>query len=69
MQQIKFADLVNQIQRLSTEEKEELFKLLQKYMFEERRNAIFDAYQETRVLEESLEFSSDIQVLKKRLNV
>jgi hypothetical protein len=69
MQPATFANLVEQIQQLSTDEKQELWQLLEKYLLEERRNSIFCAYQEARAVEGTLEFSNDIHSLKQRLSV
>lgn len=67
MQQTTFANLVEQIQQLSVDEKLELQQLLEKYLSEERRNAIFSAYQEALAIEKTLEFSNDLQTLKNHL--
>jgi hypothetical protein len=69
MQPATFANLVEQVQQLSTDEKQELWQLLEKYLLEERRNDIFYAYQEARMVEDTLEFSNDIHSLKKRFHV
>lgn len=69
MQPTTFANLVEQVQQLSTDEKQELWQLLEKYLLEERRNYIFCAYQETRMVEDTLEFSNNIHLLKQRLSV
>ncbi|NJO17549.1 MAG: hypothetical protein HC877_17970 [Thioploca sp.] len=69
MQPATFANLVEQVQQLSTDEKQELWRLLEKYLLEERRNDIFCAYQEARMVEDTLEFSNDIHSLKKRFHV
>ena len=63
MQPTTFANLVEQVQQLSTDEKQELWQLLEKYLLEERRNDIFCAYQEARMVEDILEFSNDIHSL------
>jgi len=44
MQQTTFANLVEQVQQLSVDGKLELQQLLEKYLSEERRNAILLAY-------------------------
>ncbi|NJO17545.1 MAG: hypothetical protein HC877_17950 [Thioploca sp.] len=69
MQPATFANLVEQVQQLSTDEKQELWQLLEKYLLEERRNDILCAYQEARMVEDTLEFSNDIHSLKKRFHV
>lgn len=62
----KYSILVEEVKRLSTEEKEELKFLIEKYLIEERREEIFKNYQESkREIEEGrLEFSNDIEKLK-----
>ncbi|MFO0793621.1 MAG: hypothetical protein U0586_06115 [Candidatus Brocadiaceae bacterium] len=62
----KYSILVEEVKRLSTEEKEELKLLIEKYLIEERREEIFKNYQESkREIEEGrLEFSNDIERLK-----
>lgn len=62
-----FANLVKQVQQLSVDEKRELWQLLEKYLIEERRNDIVCAYREAREIEDTLEFSSDINLLNRRL--
>ena len=68
MQPTTFANLVEQVQQLSTDEKQELWQLLEKYLLEERRNHIFCAYQEVKMVEDTLEFSNNIHLLKQRLS-
>jgi uncharacterized membrane protein YukC len=67
MQQLSFANLVEHVQHLPLDEKQELWELLENYLREERRNRIYQAYQEAREAENSLTFSSDINELKGRL--
>ncbi len=67
MQNIAFSHLVEQVQQLAIDEKQVLWELLEKYLQEERRNAICKSYQEAREVEEHLTFSSDIEQLKKQL--
>ena len=69
MQLTTFAHLVEQVQQLSTDEKQELQQLLEKYLIEDRRQAILRAYEETRTLENTLKFSGEIQSLKKHLSL
>jgi len=69
MQLTTFAHLVEQVQQLSTDEKQELQQLLEKYLIEDRRKTILHTYEETRTIENTLEFSSDIQSLKKHLSL
>ncbi len=65
----KYSILVEEVKRLSTEEKEELKLLIEKYLIEEQREEIFENYQESkREIEEGrLEFSNDIKRLKEML--
>ncbi|GEM_PF-6870168 len=67
MQQLSFANLVEQVQHLPFDEKQELWELLENYLREERRNSIYYAYQEAKKSENTLTFSSDINELKRRL--
>jgi len=67
MQQLSFSNLVEQVQHLPLDEKQALWELLENYLREERRNKIFQVYQETREVESSLIFSSDINELKGQL--
>lgn len=62
----KYSTLVEEVKRLSTEEKEELKLLIEKYLIEERREEIFNNYRESKkeIEEGSLEFSNDIKRLK-----
>ncbi|MBL7190550.1 hypothetical protein ISS30_02555 [bacterium] len=62
--------LVEEIKKLSFEEKMEIKFLLEKYLIEERREEIFRNYQESMREEKSgkLKFSSDIDELKSQLN-
>jgi len=66
MQNITFSHLVEQVQQLALDEKQVLWELLEKYLQEERRNAIYKSYQEAQEAEEHLTFSSDIEQLKKQ---
>ncbi|CAG0939807.1 hypothetical protein BROC_00802 [Candidatus Brocadiaceae bacterium] len=65
----KYNILVEEVKKLSVEEKEELKFLIEKYLIEERREEIFKNYQESKkeIKEEQLEFSSDIKRLKEML--
>ena len=65
----KFAALVEEVKRLSGEEKEELKYILEQYILEERRNQIHKNYRESsRELRTSdLEFSGDAKELRKRM--
>lgn len=61
-----FVDVVEDVKRLSTEEKQELKDLLDNYLVEERRNEIFENYERSK--SEDLSFSGDIGELKDLLN-
>ena len=65
----KYNILVEEVKKLSVEEKEELKFLLERYLIEERRGEIFKNYQESKkeIKEAPLEFSSDIKRLKEML--
>lgn len=43
-----FASLVDEIQKLSTEQKEEMKSLLERYLIEERRQEMFDNLQQSK---------------------
>lgn len=61
-----FATVVEQVQNLSSLEKMDLRKLLDKYLIEERREEIYqnDLISRQQHHENSLEFSSDLNWLK-----
>ena len=63
---MSFSDVVENIKRLSFEEKQEIQALLTQYLREERRDEIYDNYQKSRIQEQNneLEFSSNIDELK-----
>ena len=65
----KYNIIVEEVKKLSVEEKEELKFLIEKYLIEERREEIFKNYQESKreIEEERLEFSSDVKKLKEML--
>lgn len=65
----KYNTLVEEVKKLSVEEKEELKFLIEKYLVEERRDEIFKNYQKSKkeIEEEQLEFSGDIKRLKEML--
>jgi coenzyme F420-reducing hydrogenase alpha subunit len=66
---ITFESLVEEIKKLSLEEKQEVKFLTEKFLIEERRNEIYKNYEESikELDENSLEFSSDIDRLKEIL--
>lgn len=61
-----FAQIVEQVRSLSSLEKQELRKLIDRYLVEERREEIYDSFVQSRKeLEDGkLVFSSDLDVLK-----
>ena len=64
-----FADVVENVKQLRTDEKEELFFLLQRYLAEERRQTIYDHYQQAlqEVREQSIPFSSQVSELQEMM--
>ncbi len=69
---LSYTEIVNEIKRLSFEEKEELKSLLENYLAEESRKEKEIAKNHVQSLEElrneSLKFSSNINELKQSLN-
>lgn len=65
----KFGNLVDEIQKLSTEDKEELKFLLEKYLIEEKRKTILRNFKKARKEEKAgkLDFSNNINMLKESL--
>lgn len=65
-----FAEVVEEVKNLSTEEKLELQTLIEKYLVEERRQEIYENQQDSlRELKEGeLVFSGDTDALKGMLN-
>jgi hypothetical protein len=65
-----FAEVVEEVKNLSTEEKVELRILIEKYLTEEKRQEIYDNYQAglNELKEDKLVFSSDVNILKGMLN-
>jgi alpha-ketoglutarate-dependent taurine dioxygenase len=63
---MSFRDVVEAIQSLSTEEKQEIQLLLKQYLREERREKIYENFQTARVEEQNgeLKFSSNINALR-----
>jgi hypothetical protein len=61
-----FADVVENVKQLQTDEKEELLFLLQRYLVEERRQTMYAHYQQSveEVREHSIHFSSNLQELR-----
>ena len=63
-----FAEVIEEVQELELDEKEELSTILQKMIIEEQREEIFRNGEEARRLESTYRFLSDINELKNRLN-
>lgn len=65
-----FAEVVEEVKNLSTEEKLELQALIEKYLTEERRQEIFENYQASlnELNEGNLIFSGDAEMPKGMLN-
>lgn len=63
---MQFNDVVEGIQRLSIDEKEEIQGLLQQYIREERRDRLHESFKSAQAEEQQgkLKFSSQIQELK-----
>ncbi len=61
-----FAEVVEEVKNLSSEEKLELRILIEKYLAEEKRQEIYENYQASvkELNEGSLVFSSDVNTLK-----
>ena len=66
---VGFAHVVEDVKLLRIDEKEELFFLLQRYLAEERRQSIYDHYQEStqEVQEQTIRFSSNLQHLREMM--
>ena len=65
-----FAEVVEEVKNLSTEEKLELHLLIEKYLAEEKRQEIYENYQGSlnELKEDTLVFSSAVNVLKGMLD-
>ena len=61
-----FADIVEEVKALSTQEKQELHKLIEKYLIEERREEIYQNYicSLSELEDGKAEFSNDADKLK-----
>ncbi len=66
---LRYDSLIETIKSLSLEEKEELRFLIEKYLIEERREKIYNNYQDTlnEAREEKLEYSNDVNKLKRMI--
>jgi hypothetical protein len=64
-----YTELIKEIQNLSTEDKENLKELIDKYLIEERREAIYKSYQESvhEINESKIKFSDNTDELKNQL--
>jgi hypothetical protein len=64
-----FSDVVEGIKHLSTDEKQEIQRLLQQYLREERRNEFYNNFQlaQAEYQNNELKFSSDITELQKMM--
>lgn len=67
---MSFSEVVEQVQRLSMAEKEELQSLLERYLIEERRKTIYNNYVESKatVNDRLHQSTSDIERLKKSID-
>lgn len=65
-----FAEIVEEVKQLSTEEKEELQDLLEKYLIDERRREIHENYQASlkELHENKMNFSSNVDELREMLS-
>ena len=61
-----FANIVEEVKKMSSEDKEELKFLLERYLVEEQREKIYKNYKESlkELQENKLDFSNDINKLK-----
>jgi flagellar motor switch protein FliG len=64
-----FASLVEKVKKISTEDKEELRFLLEKYLIEEKRDNIYKNYQVSldELKENKINYSGDIDNLREML--
>jgi hypothetical protein len=65
-----FANIVEEIKRLSNKDKQELKFLLEKYIIEEEREKIYRNYKQSskEVRDNQIEFSNDLDKLKGTLD-
>ncbi|MEI7585784.1 hypothetical protein [Runella sp.] len=64
-----FAEVLEDAKELNLSEKEELIQILDKIIAEERREEIYQNYQNSLQNSEKRQFSSDITILRQRLNL
>lgn len=69
MLQVSFTQLIEHVQHLSHDEKQQLQCWLENDLREVRRDEIYAAYQESQAKLGELEFSSDLNVLKRKLEI
>ncbi len=62
-----FSSVIEKVQRLPLEEKEEIMSMLEKNIAEEKRETTLKNYQQTKKNADKLRFSSSISKLKKML--
>jgi len=69
MQTVKFNELIETIKSLSSEEKEEIKFLIERYLIEEKREEIYQNYKESlKELEEGkIKFTGNIDNLKEMI--
>jgi len=69
MQTTRFDDLVEKIKSLSSEEKEEIKFLIERYLIEERREEIYQNYKESlkELNKRKIEFGNNINRLKQMI--
>ena len=69
MQTVKFNELIETIKSLSSEEKEEIKFLIERYLIEEKREEIYQNYQKSlKELEEGkIKFTGSISKLKEMI--
>jgi hypothetical protein len=67
---VNFATVIENVQNLSFDDKFELKELLEKYLIKERREKIYQNYllSQQQELDNTLEFSSDMNRLEEMLN-
>ena len=61
-----FASVIEEVKKMSSEDKEELKFLLEKYLIKERREEIYKNYEKSlqELKNDKLEFSNDLNELK-----
>ncbi|RME66022.1 MAG: hypothetical protein D6778_05355 [Nitrospirae bacterium] len=69
MQTVKFNELIEAIKSLSSEEKEEIKFLIERYLIEERREEIYQNYKESleELKEGKIKFTGSIDKLKEMI--